>query len=123
MEILRAEALDDECTDGDINNDNPCNPMECWDGQWYEIIIDCAEQEGWVCDGGVYVPPAEGECCSECVLYGDINQDGSINVNDVVIAVNIALGMSPFNELADINGDTIINVQDVILLVDIILSN
>ena len=54
-------------------------------------------------------------------LPGDVNQDGSVNVNDIVIAVNIVLGMSPFNELADINGDSIINVQDIILLVNIIL--
>jgi uncharacterized protein (TIGR02145 family) len=54
-------------------------------------------------------------------LPGDVNQDGSVNVNDVVIAVNIVLGMSPFNALADINGDSIINVQDIILLVNIIL--
>ena len=54
-------------------------------------------------------------------LPGDLNQDSSININDVVIAVNIVLGMSPFNGLADINGDLIINVQDIILLVNIIL--
>jgi len=54
-------------------------------------------------------------------LSGDVNEDGFVNVNDVVIAVNIVLGMSPFNELADINGDSIINVQDIILLVNIIL--
>jgi len=54
-------------------------------------------------------------------LLGDVNEDGVINVNDVVIAVNIVLGMSLFNELADINGDLIINVQDIILLVNIIL--
>ena len=55
-------------------------------------------------------------------LPGDVNQDGVINVSDIVIAVNIVLGMSPFNELADINGDGIVNVQDIILLVNIILS-
>ena len=48
-------------------------------------------------------------------LSGDVNQDGVINVSDIVIAVNIVLGMSPFNELADINGDGIVNVQDIIL--------
>ena len=55
-------------------------------------------------------------------LSGDVNQDGVINVSDIVITVNIVLGMSPFNELADINGDGIVNVQDIILLVNIILS-
>ena len=55
-------------------------------------------------------------------LPGDVNQDGVINVSDIVISVNIVLGMSPFNELADINGDGIVNIQDIILLVNIILS-
>ncbi|MEE2858830.1 MAG: FISUMP domain-containing protein [Candidatus Neomarinimicrobiota bacterium] len=54
-------------------------------------------------------------------LPGDVNEDGIINITDIVIAVNIVLGMSPFNELADVNEDSIINVQDIILLVNIIL--
>ena len=60
-----------DCIDGEINNDNPCNPMECYDGQWFEIIIDCAEQMGVPCEGGIYVAPPEGVCCSTCVEYGD----------------------------------------------------
>ncbi len=58
-----------DCLDGEVNNDNPCNPMECYDGQWYEIVIDCAEQMGIPCEGGVYVAPPEGVCCSTCVQY------------------------------------------------------
>ena len=58
-----------ECEDGEINNDNPCNPMECYDGQWFEIIVDCAEQMGVPCEGGIYVDPPQGECCSTCVEY------------------------------------------------------
>ena len=60
-----------DCLDGEVNNDNPCNPMECYDGQWVEIIIDCAEQMGVPCEGGIYVAPPEGVCCSTCVEYGD----------------------------------------------------
>ena len=62
-----------ECIDGEINNDNPCNPIECWEGEWIEIIIDCAEQMGVPCEEGVYLPPLDGVCCSTCVQYGDIN--------------------------------------------------
>ena len=29
-----------QCEDGEIDNENPCNPRECWDGQWIEIVID-----------------------------------------------------------------------------------
>ena len=69
------------CTDGEVNNDNPCNPMECFNGQWVEIVIDCAEQMGVPCEGGVYIPPEEGTCCSICVLSGDINNDGQDDIN------------------------------------------
>ena len=110
-----------ECIDGEINNDNPCNPMECWGGEWYEIIIDCAEQMGVPCEGGVYVAPPEGVCCSTCVQYGDSNADGIVNVLDVVVMVNLVLS-GEYDEVADINGDGIVNVLDVVLLVGIILG-
>jgi len=110
-----------ECIDGEINNDNPCNPMECWEGQWVEIIIDCAEQMGFPCEGGVYVTPPEGVCCSTCVQYGDSNADGIVNVLDVVVMVNLVLS-GGYDEVTDMNGDGILNVLDVVLLVGIILN-
>ena len=110
-----------ECMDGEVNNDNPCNPMECWEGEWNEIIIDCAEQMGVPCEGGVYIAPDEGVCCSECVQYGDSNSDGIINVLDVVTMVNLVLG-SGYQDVADMNGDGILNVLDVVTLVGIILG-
>ena len=112
---------DSECTDGDINNDNPCNPWECWDGQWYEIIIDCAEQEGIPCEGGVYIPPEEGECCSVCVLLGDINQDGFVDILDAIEVVNLVLN-GEYNELVDMNYDGTINILDIIDIIYIILN-
>ena len=111
-----------ECIDGEVNNDNPCNPMECWEGQWFEIIIDCAEQMGVPCEDGVYVPPPEGQCCSTCVLSGDINDDGIINVLDVVVLVNLVLDGAPYNEVADINSDGTLNVLDIVSLVGIVLG-
>ena len=113
-----------ECIDGDVNNDNPCNPMECWDGQWIEIIIDCAEQMGVPCEGGAYVPPEEGECCSECVLFtsGDINGDGILNVLDVVALVNLVLSGNSYNEVADLNSDGTLNVLDIVALVNLVLG-
>jgi hypothetical protein len=65
------ECEEDECENGEINNENPCNPFECFDGQWYEIVIDCAEEMGVPCVNGEYVDPPEGECCSICVEYND----------------------------------------------------
>ena len=59
-------------------------------------------------------------------LVGDVNQDGFVNVLDVVGMLNYILGtLIPSNEqyaLSDINQDDILNILDVVLLVNIILE-
>jgi len=60
------------------------------------------------------------------MMLGDINQDGAIDVVDIVRLVNIILGQTPTSMeayLADLNSDEIINIQDIVLLVNWILSN
>jgi hypothetical protein len=54
---------------------------------------------------------------------GDINQDGSINVLDIVVLVNIILDTSLNPEYADLNNDGEINVIDVVILVNQILGS
>jgi hypothetical protein len=60
------------------------------------------------------------------VVVGDVNMDGNINVQDIILIVNIALGtLEPTSdqaEAADLNSDGIINILDVIALVNIILD-
>ena len=113
--------LENECTDGEINNDNPCMPMECYNGQWYEMIIDCAEQMGVPCENGIYVPPDEGECCSECILLGDLNNDSNVNVLDAIETVNLVL-YGEYNEIVDMNYDGTINILDIVEIIYIILN-
>ena len=55
-------------------------------------------------------------------LAGDVNDDATLNVLDVVLLVNIALNVDPFDDCADINSDTVVNVLDVVLLVNLILQ-
>jgi len=115
------DTCDDECINGELNNDNPCNPMECFNGQWFEIVIDCAEQMGVPCEGGVYVAPPEGICCSTCVQFGDVNVDDTLNVVDIVQIINIILNNS-YNAVADVNQDGSVNVVDVVVIVNILLN-
>ena len=63
----------------------------------------------------------QGDCVTEYCNSGDINNDSILNVLDVVVMVNIALGQAEYTECADMNGDGIINVLDVVLLVNLIL--
>jgi len=63
---------------------------------------------------------------SDSGIVGDINQDGLVNILDVVNILNYILGLyiptdNQFN-LSDVNQDGILNVLDVVLLVNIILN-
>ena len=55
---------------------------------------------------------------------GDLNQDGLINVQDIILTINIILGAPP-NGYAlcsgDLNEDGIIDILDIVLLVNLIL--
>ena len=61
------------------------------------------------------------------LVMGDVNFNGSIDVSDIVLIVNIILGTGnniSDNALtvADLNQDGIVNVADIILVVNIILG-
>ena len=56
---------------------------------------------------------------------GDINQDLSINILDIIELVNAILNGETTGigfYLSDLNGDGILNIQDLISLVNLILS-
>ena len=60
-------------------------------------------------------------------LPGDINEDGLLNILDVVLVIGFILGNNDFSEeeilSSDINADGVINVLDVVLLVNAVLGN
>ena len=55
-------------------------------------------------------------------IQGDLNNDGIIDILDVIILVNMILN-SEYSELADLNYDGIVNILDLILYKNIILGN
>ena len=67
---------------------------------------------------------SSGECVDveiSDVELGDINADGILNVQDVVIMINYIFA-DIYDSNGDLNGDGILNVQDVVILVNIILD-
>jgi len=60
-------------------------------------------------------------CSNSEGVLGDLNSDDVLNVQDIIIMVNMILGIIENNDFADLNGDGIINVLDVIQLMNIIL--
>ena len=92
---------------------------------WYEN--DCYFISG--CDMNndeAYFFSSYEECqisCNPIPSIGDINNDSSINIIDVVALVNIILENNLFTETADLNFDNTLNVIDIVNLVDLILSS
>ena len=57
---------------------------------------------------------------------GDLNQDGLINVQDIILSINIILGAPPSSDelcSGDINEDGVIDILDIVLLINLILSS
>ena len=60
----------------------------------------------------------------ETCTVGDYNEDGTINVLDIVQMVNYILGPGNGDEhCGDVNDDGTLNILDVVLIVNIILGN
>ena len=54
-------------------------------------------------------------------ILGDFNGDGTVNVQDIVLTVNLVMS-SGYNGAVDLNSDGIINVLDIVQIVNIILN-
>ena len=64
----------------------------------------------------------DGSISSGGGMPGDVNDDGSVNVQDIILIVSMILD-GDYSAVADVNGDNAINVQDIILIVNMILDS
>ena len=56
------------------------------------------------------------------VLLGDLNNDGTLNILDIVILANLILAEDSSNPAGDLNNDGSQNILDIVLLINIILD-
>ena len=79
-----------------------------------EAINDCGTSD-FSCDTGF-----------SNMESGDVNEDGDINVLDIVIMVNVILSIEPLTDQilysADLNVDEQIDILDIVLIINLILS-
>jgi hypothetical protein len=72
------------------------------------------------------IEECEDECFNHDGILGDLNEDGTINVLDIVLLVNIIINnIIPNNHIqwaADLNLDVLLDVLDIVLLVNVILD-
>ena len=55
-------------------------------------------------------------------IQGDLNGDGMIDIQDLIILINMILS-NEYSTLADLNEDGVINILDITICIDIILDN
>ena len=95
---------------------------ECLDYAYHEWLGD-----GWCDDGWGYSFNCEalnfddGDCENSC-NSGDVNNDGTLNILDVVLMVECILNSNNSCACADINQDAQVNVIDIIMVVNIIIE-
>ena len=81
-------------------------------------IYGCIDENAYNYDDSAGID--DGSC--EYSVNGDINNDGAVNILDIVQLANMILG-DDYQESADLNGDGNLNILDVVTLVNIILTN
>ena len=54
-------------------------------------------------------------------LLGDINDDGILNILDIVALVNLVLA-AEYNPMGDMNSDETLNILDIVTLANLVLS-
>ena len=120
-ELLRLYNETGDLIDNVDYNDNDPWPVEAdGDGPTLELIdamSDNSIAQNWASSNGFGTPGT----INSVSLLGDVNEDGILNVLDVVLLVNIILS-GDFNSVADMNGDGNNDVLDIVNLVNIVLG-
>ena len=118
-----------------------CNLPLIWDGMDYANYPYFASGGNQLCDSNL-IPDCVGNSsnfeisldqyyysfimdapqdCPDDALAGDLNDDGILNVLDIVLMVNMVLD-DGYDGVADMNGDGVINVLDIVTLINTILN-
>jgi len=114
--------ISQDCTIINTDNYGDCDNQlgYVWTGNSCNIVYGCD-----VGDDSEYFFNSYEECdimCSNNTALGDLNNDGYLNVLDVVSIVNFVLN-NEYMESSDLNFDGFVNVIDIVALVNIIVSS
>jgi len=109
--------LNDLQTCNGIDNEwEPCSPelFEATDTTMFAVVNDPQYKLPQLAPDGNYCPSIN--------VSGDINEDGNVNVLDVILMVNMILGITDVDVPADINNDGTVNILDIVQVVNMILG-
>ena len=105
-------------TDWDSDGwEEPENLEDCGIGEYNDRIVIVDQSE-------INVSPVCFESCESCSLAsnGDANQDGNVDVLDIVVIVNGIINSTQLPDNCDINSDNSIDVLDIVTIVQWIIG-
>ena len=110
-------------TFGEENNDNRGRSVQQVINGGYIIA---GYTQSYTIGGSVDALIIKTECenypsCEQGIV-GDFNNDGFLNIVDIVMLVDIILNNNSDNPSFDINGDGLVNIVDIVILIDLILN-
>ena len=62
------------------------------------------------------------EMTEEPAMRGDLNGDGTVDVDDLNMVINMMLGKAEKTDAADINGDGAVDVDDMNIIINIMVG-
>ena len=109
---------------------NPNGELAQGEGTSISVTLSAENLNSGVYDGYLFINTNAEDVTIPLILNvndgfqipGDINSDGSLNVQDIVIIVNNYILLGLYNSIGDINEDGDLNVLDVIILVNLIVG-
>ena len=94
-------------------------PYDCYEGNdtlsWLSNSDNAQNWQSFVSSSSV-------DIIINCTL-GDLDSNGLLNIQDILILLDIILDNSSYNENADMNYDQTLNIQDILILIQEILNN
>jgi cysteine-rich repeat protein len=107
----------EECENStDCGENGICFGCTCYDLFCGDGILSNGEE----CDDGNQM---DGDGCSGgCEWEGDANNDGSLDVADVVVVIDQILDWSEYDSNADVNNDGEVNIHDIVQIITWILE-
>ena len=115
--------LEDVMTDGEYNGLLQANvvaePLPAG-VKYRECVVDFG-----VAGGHLYYTFTQGDKTAPVAKPGDVNNDGSVDIKDLNIVINIVLGQdsaAKYDGRADVNGDSRVDIVDVNAIINLILG-
>lgn len=69
-----------------------------------------------------YLGQTKPEGFIDAAIPGDVNEDGSVDISDIVAVINQIAGTATYNN-ADVNSDNNIDISDIVAIINIIAQN